>query len=102
MHYRFWNIFGEREIDAVWKPNEDFCHIIVDDGMFDHHLPDSVVSVINRLYNQHISGRGRTSSSVPTVPMSRQVTVLPKHQNNKIRPEDGPNGCNQWLVEDTV
>jgi len=39
----------------VWKPNEDFCHIVVDDGMFDDHLPDYVTSAINRLYNQRIT-----------------------------------------------
>jgi len=74
-HYRFWNIFGEKEIDAVWKPNEDFCHIIVDSGMFNHHLPDSVLNAINNLNDQHITGKHKaseTSSSISTDPISIQ------------------------------
>jgi len=68
-HFRFWNIFGEKEICAVWKPNEEFCHIIVDNGMLDHHLPDSVLNAVNRLYNQHISGKDK----LPEVKPSDQV-----------------------------
>jgi len=55
-HCRFWNLLGEKKVSAVWKPNEDFCHIVVDDGMFDDHLPDGVTSAIDRLYNQHVTG----------------------------------------------
>ena len=68
-HYRFWNIFGEKEICAVWKPNEEFCHIVVDNGMLDHHLPDSVLSAVERLYNQHISGKDK----LPEVKPSDQI-----------------------------
>jgi len=70
---RFWNIIGEREIDAVWKPNEDFCHIVVDTGMFDHHVPDSVVNAVDRLYNQYTSGKGKSCHiNAPTVAQQQQ------------------------------
>ena len=54
---RFWNIIGEKEVCAVWKSNEEFCHIIVDTGIFEHHLPDSVLGAVERLYQHQISGR---------------------------------------------
>ena len=50
----------------MWKPNEDFCHIIVDTGMLDHHLPDSVLSAVERVYNQLISGKDRLPEATPT------------------------------------
>ena len=53
----------------MWKPNEEFCHIIVDNGMLDHHLPDSILSAVERLYNQHISGKDK----LPEVKPSDQV-----------------------------
>ena len=54
---RFWNIIGEKEVCAVWKANEEFCHIVVDTGIFEHHLPDSVLGAVERLYQHQISGR---------------------------------------------
>ena len=36
---------------------EEFCHIIVDTGIFEHHLPDSVLGAVERLYQHQISGR---------------------------------------------
>jgi len=66
----------------VWKPNEDFCHIVVDDGMFDDHLPDYVTSAINRLYNQHITGiQKRTlvhTDSTLCQPQKRTIIGLPE------------------------
>jgi len=67
LNYRFWNIIGEKEVNAVWKPNEDFCQIIVDTGMFDHHLPDSVVSAVDHLYDQHITRKNKISEPQPSV-----------------------------------
>jgi len=61
----------------VWKPNEDFCHIIVDNGMFDHHLPDSVVSAIDRFCNQYTSGKGKSFERRLNVPTNAQ-----KHTSN--------------------
>jgi len=50
----------------VWKPKEEFYHIIVDNGMLDHHLPDSILSAVERLYNQHISGKDKLPEAKPT------------------------------------
>ena len=55
---RFWNIIGEKEVEVVWKPNEDLSHIIVDDGMFDHHMPDAIQEVLEHLYQQRVEGMG--------------------------------------------
>ena len=41
----------------MWMPNEEFGHIIVDNGMFDHHMPDSVQGAIERLYHHQIVER---------------------------------------------
>ena len=41
----------------MWKPNEEFCHIIVDTGIFDHHLPDSVQGAVECLYQHQIVGK---------------------------------------------
>ncbi|XP_065890024.1 diacylglycerol lipase-beta-like isoform X2 [Dysidea avara] len=68
IHRRFWNIIGEKEVNAVWKPNEDLCHIIVDTGMFDHHLPDSVLSAVDHLYDQQITRKDEVSEKRPSVP----------------------------------
>ena len=68
MECRFWNIIGEKEVNAVWKPNEDLCHIIVDTGMFDHHLPDSVLSAVDHLYDQQITRKDEVSEKRPSVP----------------------------------
>ena len=38
----------------MWRPNEDLSHIIVDDGMFDHHMPDAIQKVIEHLYRQQV------------------------------------------------
>ena len=50
--YRFWNIIGEKELYAVWMPNIEFSHIIVDRGMFHDHMPDSVQEAVEHLYQQ--------------------------------------------------
>lgn len=54
---RFWNIIGEKEVCAVWKSNEEFCHIVVDTGIFDHHMPDSVQGAIERLHYHQVHGK---------------------------------------------
>jgi len=79
LNYRFWNIIGEKEVNAVWKPNEDFCHIIVDTGMFDHHLPDSVVSAVDHLYDQHITRKDEVFEPQPSVPTE---SILHKPQSS--------------------
>ena len=33
-------------------PNVEFCHIIVDKGMLDDHMPDSVQEAVENLYKQ--------------------------------------------------
>ena len=38
----------------MWRPNEDLSHVIVDDGMFDHHMPDAIQEVIEHLYRQQV------------------------------------------------
>ena len=69
---RFWNIFGEKEVCAVWKCNEEFCHIIVDTGIFDHHLPDSVLGAVERLYQHQISGREKLPDAAVNVNTPRR------------------------------
>ena len=38
----------------MWMPNAEFSHIIVDSGIFDHHMPDSIQEVVERLYQHQI------------------------------------------------
>ena len=33
-------------------PNAEFCHIIVDKGMLDDHMPDSIQEAVENLYKQ--------------------------------------------------
>lgn len=44
----------------MWMPNVEFCHIIVDTGIFDHHMPDSVQGAIERLYQHQIIDKQTT------------------------------------------
>ena len=104
----------------MWKPNEDFCHIIVDDNMFDDHLPDYVTSAIDRLYNQHVTGYDKlqrrplahTDSSTiqkNTITGLPEEIVLPmvdieldsqhEHTLKSHGTEDELIGCNQQQVE---
>ena len=57
IHQRFWNVIGEKEVYAVWMPNAEFSYIIVNSGILDDHLPDTIQEVIDRLYQQVLSGR---------------------------------------------
>ena len=88
---RFWNIIGEKEVCAVWKPNEEFCHIVVDTGIFDHHMPDSVQGAVERLYQHQIQGKEKLPEVTVTMPrtdvMKRAKTVgaalVPKSPGTK-------------------
>ena len=44
----------------MWKGNEEFCHVIVDTGIFEHHLPDSVLGAVEHLY-RNIKYQGEKS-----------------------------------------
>ena len=41
----------------MWKSNDEFCHIVVDTGLFDHHMPDSVQGAVERLYHHQVHGK---------------------------------------------
>ena len=43
----------------MWMPNAEFSHIIVDSGIFDHHLPDTIQEVVERLYQHQVELSGR-------------------------------------------
>ena len=83
---RFWNILGEKKVSAVWKPNEDFCHIIVDDGMFDHHLPDYVTNAVDRLFNQHVAGNDKSlrRASEQTDSHQPEATTITEQPKEKV------------------
>ena len=39
-------------------PNAEFSHIIVDAGIFDHHMPDTIQEVLDHLYQHHVELSG--------------------------------------------
>ena len=65
----------------MWKPNEEFCHIIVDTGIFDHHLPDSVQGAVERLYQHQIVGKDR----LPDIRLLKCDTELKTEQPQTVR-----------------
>lgn len=42
----------------MWMPNAEFSHIIVDSGIFDDHLPDTIQEVVERLYQHQVELSG--------------------------------------------
>jgi len=73
---RFWNIIGEKEVCAVWRPNEEFCHIVVDTGIFDHHMPDSIQGAVERLYHHQIVGKEKLPDVKATIPSNGSISVI--------------------------
>ena len=63
-------------------PNKDLCHIIVADGMFDHHMPDILQEVIEHLYRQQVE---RMNLSVATLddPIELDPTYDDKKENGQ-------------------
>ena len=59
----------------MWKPNEEFCHIIVDTGIFDHHLPDSVQGAVERLYQHQIFGKQKLPDAEPKASTPRNASL---------------------------
>ena len=46
-------------------PNVEFSHIIVDKGMLDDHMPDSVQDAVEHLYRQLLGVNANESNALP-------------------------------------
>ena len=42
----------------MWMANAEFSHIIVDSGIFDHHMPDTIQEVVEHLYQHQVELSG--------------------------------------------
>ena len=47
----------------MWMPNKEFCHITVDKGILDDHMPDSVQEAVERLYCQMFGAQATKSKT---------------------------------------
>ena len=48
----------------MWMPNAEFSHIIVNSGIFDDHLPDTIQKVVDRLYQHQVERFGRKAPTL--------------------------------------
>ena len=62
----------------MWMPNVEFSHIIVDKGMLDDHMPDSVQNAVQHLYRQLLGVDAAESKSLT----NDEPPILYQHNNN--------------------
>ena len=97
-----YSITDEKEVDAVWESNEEFCHIIVDADMFNHHLPNLVINAVDRFYHQKIQRKHKVPRTPPVhySKLSDKQQLITSAVNPIAMEEDSPFGIgNNQQVE---